>query len=98
MKTYLAHIRIHGQIVRTHIHAESTIHARLLVQYAYGMNSIGNDPIQVSESEMIKPLPPNKARIVALKQQKDNADKLLKAEQNKQKIKRSQTQIFKATH
>ncbi len=98
MKTYLAHIRIHGQIVRTHIHAESAIHARLLVQYAYGMNSIGNDPIQVSESEMIKPLPPDKARIVALKLQKDNADKLLKAEQNKQKIKRSQTQIFKATH
>ena len=98
MRTYLAHIRIHGQIVRTHIHAESATHARLLVQYAYGMNSIGNDPIQVSESEMIKPLPPDKARIVALKQQKDNADKLLKAEQNKQKIKRAQAQIFKASH
>jgi hypothetical protein len=98
MNTYLAHIRINGQLIKTHIHADSAIHARLLVQYVYGMNSIGSDPIQVNEDEMIKPLPPAKARLAALKQQKDNAVKLLKAERDKQSIQKAQQQIFKATH
>ncbi len=98
MKTYLAHIRINGQLIRTHIQADSAIHARLLVQYAYGMSSIGTNPIQVNEEEMIKPLPPEKARLASLKQQKDTAAKLLKAERERQKVKKAQQQIFKATH
>ena len=98
MKTYLAHIRINGQIIQTHIYADSAIHARLLAQYAYGMSSIGNDPIQVKEGEMLKTLPPDKARVAALQLQKDNAVKLLKAERTKQKIKQAQQEIFKATH
>ena len=98
MKTYLANIRIKGQLLNTHIQADSAIHARLLAQYAYGMSSIGTDPIPVNEDEMIKPLPPEKARLAALKQQKDTAAKLLKAERDRQQIKKAQQQIFNTTH
>ena len=44
----------------------------------------------------IKPLNPAQARIHALKQQKQNADKLLKAEKDRQKRQREQDKIRQA--
>lgn len=45
MKTYIATIRIHGRLVRTRIWAEEPIHAKLLLQYYFGMNSIAAGPL-----------------------------------------------------
>lgn len=44
----------------------------------------------------IKPLNPAQARIYALQQQKQNADKLLKAEKDRQKRQREQDKIRQA--
>lgn len=44
-----------------------------------------------------KPLTPEKARIEALKNQKDNAAKALKTERERQKIDKAQQQITAAT-
>jgi hypothetical protein len=57
--------------------------------------------MRLKEIEMIKaikPLTPQKARIAALKKQKDNASAALKAERNRQTIAKAQQQIAKAAH
>jgi hypothetical protein len=45
----------------------------------------------------IKPLTPDQARISNLKKQKDNANKALKAERNKQAIHKAQSNLYIAT-
>lgn len=45
MKTYIATVRIHGRLVRTRIWADEPIHAKLLLQYYFGMNSIAAGPL-----------------------------------------------------
>ena len=53
----------------------------------------------IKEIATIKPLTPEKARINALKTQKDNANKALKAERDRQKIAKAQkTSIQHCTH
>ena len=50
----------------------------------------------IKEISTIKPLTPEQARIKALKVQKDNANKALKAERDRQKITKAQQQLAKA--
>lgn len=50
----------------------------------------------IKEIATIKPLTPEQARIKALKTQKDNANKALKAERDRQKIAKAQQQLAKA--
>ena len=45
MKTYIATVRIHGRLVRTRIWADEPLHAKLLLQYYFGMNSIAAGPV-----------------------------------------------------
>lgn len=45
MKTYIATVRMHGRLVRTRIWADEPIHAKLLLQYYFGMNSIAAGPV-----------------------------------------------------
>ena len=45
MKTYIATVRIHGRLVRTRIWADEPIHAKLLLQYYFGMSSIAAGPV-----------------------------------------------------
>jgi hypothetical protein len=45
MKTYIATVRVHDRLVRTRIWAEEPIHAKLLLQYYFGMNSIAAGPV-----------------------------------------------------
>ena len=45
MKNYIATIRIRGRQVRTRVWADDPIHARLLLQYLFGMNSIAAGPV-----------------------------------------------------
>jgi len=50
----------------------------------------------IKEIATIKPLTPEQARIKALQTQKDNANKALKAERDRQKITKAQKQLAKA--
>ena len=45
MKNYIATIRIRGRQVRTRVWADDPIHARLLLQYLFGMNSLAAGPV-----------------------------------------------------
>lgn len=104
MNKYLATIRINGNPIRTLVYAESPIHARLLIQYQFGMNSLTGQPIRAEATDIgymtldeviksHKPLTPQQARINSLQTQKDNVAKQLKTEKNRQKIQKAQQQI-----
>ena len=54
-----------------------------------------NTYMLIKEIATIKPMTPEQARIKALKTQKDNASKALKAERDKQKITQAQQQLAK---
>ena len=77
MKDYIATVRIKGRVIKTVVHAESQIHARLLLQYQYGFDSIIASPVL---AETIKPKTPEQLRIDALKATKDRAADALAAE------------------
>jgi hypothetical protein len=47
MFKYIATVNLRGQAVKTIIYADSQIHARLLLQYNYGINSLLNGPTKV---------------------------------------------------
>jgi len=49
----------------------------------------------INDIATIKPLTPEQARIKALQTQKDNANKALKAERDRQKITKAQKQLAK---
>jgi hypothetical protein len=99
MNKYLVTVRIGGKLVKTAVFADSTIHARLLCQYKYGMNSIAVSPVRVDEAEddstlldsTIKPKPPTtpaQARINALKQGVERSREQLHAERERQRQQR----------
>jgi len=52
----------------------------------------------IKEIASIKPLTPQQARVNALKQQKDNISKQLKAERQRQKVAKAQKQLSVAMH
>jgi hypothetical protein len=104
MNKYVATVRINGQLVKTLVFASNAIHARLLIQYQFGMNSISINPTKTEDSvigyallddviKAHKPLTPQQQRIKSLQSQKDNVSKQLKAERDKQKVIRAQQQI-----
>jgi len=107
MNKYVATVRVLGQSVRTMIFADSPIHARLMLNYQFGIDSVIHSPSVCSEADQnytsleelvnevksIKPMTPQQARIDALKRQKDTASKNLKAERDRQKIAKAQQQL-----
>ena len=98
MNKYIASVRIRGQIVKMAVFADSMIHARLILEYQFGMNSLASSPVQVNEAGTIKPLTPDQARLAALKRQKDNVAKQIETERDRQKIHRAQQQISQVTN
>jgi hypothetical protein len=99
MNKYLVTVRVSGQLVKTAVFADSTIHAKLLCQYKYGMNSIAVSPVRVDEAEddstlldsTIKPKPPAtpaQARINSLKQGVERSREQLHAERERQRQQR----------
>jgi hypothetical protein len=96
MNKYIASVRIRGQIVKMAVFADSMIHARLILEYQFGMNSLASAPVQVNEAGTIKPQTPDQARLAALKRQKDNVGKQIEAERDRQKMHRAQQQISQA--
>lgn len=111
MNKYLATVRVKGQTVRTMVFADSSLHARLILEYQFGIGNVISNPTQttkanedytpleevISTLKPIKPLSPQQARIDSLKKQKDVATKNLKAERDRQKIAKAQQQIRMAT-
>ena len=103
MNKYLATVRIGGQLVKTIVFADSTIHARLLLQYKYGMNSVAVSPVQTNEEDTlldstikpIKPLTPQQARINSLKQNVERDRQQLQAERDRQRKQRDAERLRK---
>jgi hypothetical protein len=104
MNKYLARVRVNGQSIKTWVFADSAIHARLLIQYQFGMNSLIASPVlaegdaegytQLDEVvKAHKPLTPQQARIKSLQTQKDNISKQLKTERDRQKIQKAHQTI-----
>ncbi len=104
MNKYLASVRVNGQSIKTWVFADSALHARLIIQYQFGMNSLTASPVlaeggaedytQLDEVvKAYKPLTPQQARIKSLQTQKQNISKQLKAERDRQKIQRAQQTI-----
>ncbi len=104
MNKYLASVRVNGQSIKTWVFADSALHARLIIQYQFGMNSLTASPVLAEGdtedytklAEVVKahkPLTPQQARIKSLQTQKQNVSKQLKAERDRQKIQRAQQVI-----
>ena len=108
MNKYIATVRIRGTSVKTVVFADSSTHARLILQYQFGMDSISSSPslltrehrgyISLEEAiakiQPIKPLTPEQGRIEALKRQKETAAKALKAERERQRVSKAQKTLF----
>ena len=110
MNKYLATIRVKGQSMQTMVYADSSFHAKLILEYQFGMgNVIGTPAVSTAKESYtpleeiiasikpVKPLNPQAARIDSLKRQKAAVSKNLDAERDRQKISRAQQQIHVAT-
>ena len=51
MNKYLATVRVKGQTVRTMVFAESSLHARLILEYQFGIGNVVNNPTQSTKAE-----------------------------------------------
>jgi len=105
MNKYIATVRIKGMSIRTAVFAESQTHARLILEYQFGMNSIVSSPSQATSEDhtyrtieevitSFKPKSPEDLTIDTLKNQKDQADKRLKAARAKKQLTKVQNKIF----
>ena len=111
MNKYLATVRVKGQTVRTMVFADSSLHARLILEYQFGIGNVVTNPTQstkanedytpldevLSTIKPIKPMNPQQAKLDSLKKQKEVAAKNLKAERDRQKVVKAQQQIRMAT-
>ncbi len=107
MNKYVATVRVKGTTVRTVVFADSTLHARLILEYQFGIGSVvrpptvaeaaTNDCLGLDEAvaaiKPVKPLTPQQTRLVSLKRQKELATNNLKAERERQKVAKAQQQI-----
>ena len=110
MNKYLATIRVKGQSMQTMVYADSSFHAKLILEYQFGMGNVSGTPAVSTAEESytpleeiiasikpIKPLNPQTARIDSLKKQKAAVSKNLDAERDRQKVAKAQQQIHMAT-
>ena len=98
MKKYIASVRIKGQIVKMTVFADSIIHARLILEYQFGLNSLASTPVQVNEAGTIKPLTPDQAKLKSMQNRVKQDQAAVKAERARQKINRAQQQISQTLH
>jgi hypothetical protein len=96
MNKYQAGVRVRGQLVKTVVFADSLVHARLILQYQFGMDSIVSHPSAITEVTTIKPLNPDQQRIKSMKDRVKQDQAAVKAERARQKIKTGQEQLAKA--
>ena len=93
MNKYQAGVRVKGQLVKTVVFADSPIHARLILQYQFGMDSIVSYPTAINEVAAIKPLTPDQQRIKSMRNRVKQDQAAVKAERARKKIKAGQEQL-----
>ena len=96
MNKYVASVRIKGKTVKMVVFADCPLHARLILEYQFGLISVVSSPVQVNEETKIKPLTPDQARIKSMQDRVKRDQHAVKAERGRQKIKRAQQQISQA--
>ena len=111
MNKYLATVRVKAQTVRTMVFADSSLHARLILEYQFGIGNVVSSPTQSSKAnedytpldevtsttKPVNPMNPQQAKLDSLKKQKEVASNNLKAERDRQKVTKAQQQIRMAT-
>ena len=98
MNKYIAAVRAKGKLIRTIVFADSQLHARLILQYQFGFDSLTSTPTQVNEISTSKPLTPAQARIASLQQQAKRSQQAVKQErlhQQQQKLNQQRTALNK---
>lgn len=95
MNKYQATVRVRGKPVRTAVFADSALHARLILEFQFGIGSIVNAPSSATNEDLDAATPPTpqQARIEALKKQKETITKNLQAERDRQKLANAQHAI-----
>jgi hypothetical protein len=96
MNKYQASVRVKGQLVKTAVFADSPIHARLILQYQFGMDSIVSYPSAITEVSTIKPLTPDQQRIKSMKDRVKQGQVAVRAERARQKIRAGQSDLSSA--
>jgi hypothetical protein len=51
MNKYLATVRVKGQTLKTMVFADSSLHARLILEYQFGIGNVVNNPTQSTKAE-----------------------------------------------
>ena len=111
MNRYVAYVRVGVLRLQVVVEADSSLHAQILLEYYLGIGCLSSKPTLLNEEDfdfvgleemkgLIKPQKPatiQQARLNSLKTQKDNANKALKIERNRQKITRAQKAISQAS-
>ena len=99
MYKYQVLVKVKGSTIETIVFADNEIHARLLIQYQYGMNSLLSQPhkIGLSEDGVKKPLTPDQLRVKSMQDRVKRDQQAVKAEKARQKIKAGQDQLKKIT-
>ena len=95
MNKYQAGVRVKGQLVKTVVFADNPIHARLILQYQFGMDSIVSYPTAITEVATIKPLTPDQQRIKSMQDRVKRDQAAVKAERARQKIRAGQAELIK---
>jgi len=79
-------VRVKGQLVKTVVFADSPVHARLILQYQFGMDSIVAYPTAITEVATIKPLTPDQQRIKSMQDRVKQGQAAVKAERARQRF------------
>jgi hypothetical protein len=88
-------LRVKSQLFKTAVFADSPLHARLILQYQFGMDSIVAYPIAITEVATIKPLTPDQQRIKSMQDRVKQDQAAVKAERARQKIRAGQAALAK---
>jgi hypothetical protein len=105
MDKFIATVRVKGQSVKIAIFADSSLHARLILEFQFGIGSVLVQPTKtfsakeatLDEQGALKPLDPQQARLQSLKKQKELVSNNLDNERKRLKIAKAQQQIRMAT-
>ena len=94
MNKYFCSIKVKGQTVRTVVFAQSTTHARLMIEYVFGMTSVVGHPVL---AEATSPTTPEQQRLATLRATKERAAVALDAERKRQQAARAQKAMAAAS-
>jgi len=97
MNKYFCTIRVKGQAVRTVVFAQSTTHARLMIEYVFGMNSVVSHPVLAEATTPTTPATPEQQRLATLRATKERAAVALDAERKRQQAARAQKAMAAAS-